>query len=350
MAMPSSTPKANQSLADLFPSIAAQWHPTKNGDVSPFSVGPASNKRFWWKCDVAEDHEWESTVANRAAMVTGGGCPCCRGYKIVSSNCLATTHPILCREWHSKNDLRPTQVGRGSAKKVWWKCSVEEDHEWKSVISSRATRNSKCPFCLGQRVAYSNCLKNRSPKISAQWHPTKNGSLTPEKITNKSHTRIWWKCEKGSDHVWQATITNRHLAGCPYCKNSKGEEAVAETLRRLGIAFQPQFMFDNCKNKRSLPFDFLVIEPNNGQAGLIEYHGQQHYKAIKYFDGEKGLLETQERDQIKEEFCRKANIPLLIIPYTKFLEIDRVVEEFVVGLPRILHLSTNDTKDGDKHD
>ena len=58
--MPSGKPKEGESLADLFPNIASEWHPTKNGDLTPDQVTKGSTKMVWWKCDVADDHEWKA--------------------------------------------------------------------------------------------------------------------------------------------------------------------------------------------------------------------------------------------------------------------------------------------------
>lgn len=59
-------------LETLYPEIAKEWHPTKNGIVKPYDVLPFSNKLYWWKCE--KGHEWKSTVNNR---VKGNGCPLC---------------------------------------------------------------------------------------------------------------------------------------------------------------------------------------------------------------------------------------------------------------------------------
>ena len=44
------TPKPGRSLADRFPQVAAIWHPTKNGEVTPADVNPGSNTDRWWLC------------------------------------------------------------------------------------------------------------------------------------------------------------------------------------------------------------------------------------------------------------------------------------------------------------
>jgi hypothetical protein len=44
------TPKPGRSLADRFPEVAAIWHPTKNGQVTPTDINPGSNTDRWWLC------------------------------------------------------------------------------------------------------------------------------------------------------------------------------------------------------------------------------------------------------------------------------------------------------------
>ena len=62
------------SLEALYPVLAAEWHIERNGDLSPNSVRPGSQKKVWWRCSADTSHEWQSTVNNR---VKGNGCPFC---------------------------------------------------------------------------------------------------------------------------------------------------------------------------------------------------------------------------------------------------------------------------------
>ena len=54
------------------------------------------------------------------------------------------------------------------------------------------------------KITSENCLASLYPEIAAQWHPEKNGSLTPETVRVETTLRPWWKCEKG--HEWQADM------------------------------------------------------------------------------------------------------------------------------------------------
>ena len=60
-------------------------------------------------------------------------------------------------------------------------------------------------------------------------------------------------------------------------------------------------------------FDFYLTDYNV----LIEYDGIQHFEARESsWNTTENLLKTQKRDQIKNEWCKNNNIPLIRIPYT----------------------------------
>ena len=213
-------PPKGKSLAELNPKLAKQWHTSKNGDLTTLDIFLKSNKPFWWKCQKGIDHEWESSPNNRNK---GSGCPVCSGYKAVKSNCLATTHPDLAKEWHlTKNgDLTPNDVTSGSGKDIWWKCDKGDDHEWVSTVNNRKNGNG-CSICSSKQVVKSNCLATTHPDLAKEWHLTKNGDLTPNDVTYGSDKKIWWKCEEGDDHEWVSTVDKRSSGRkCPVCSGDK---------------------------------------------------------------------------------------------------------------------------------
>ena len=83
------------SLADRFPELAKEWHPTKNGDLTPYDITSGSGKRVWWRC--SKGHEWQAVVYSRH---NGTGCPICSNKTVQAGfNDLATCNPILAKEW-----------------------------------------------------------------------------------------------------------------------------------------------------------------------------------------------------------------------------------------------------------
>lgn len=209
--------QGKSDLASLRPDLAGEWSYDKNGALTPDQVSKGSRRRVWWRCE--KGHEWRATVKSRSG---GSGCPICANKVIaIGENDLATTHPELARQWDGDKNgaLTPVQVLSGSCKKVWWRC--EKGHSWQAAISSRA-RGSGCPVCAGKTVVPDeNDLASAFPDIAAQWHPTKNGKLTPQACTPASNRRVWWICPLG--HEYQAAIGARSVNGsdCPYCAGKK---------------------------------------------------------------------------------------------------------------------------------
>ncbi|MFC1745936.1 zinc-ribbon domain-containing protein, partial [Candidatus Riflebacteria bacterium] len=206
---------SKNNLAILYPDLANQWHPEKNGDLKPEQFTPGSGKKVWWLCE--RGHEWNAVIGTRSK---GVGCPGCASKIATEENNLAVLYSEIATQWHpEKNgDLKPEDVTFGSSKKVWWLC--KKGHEWETVIEKRTRRGQGCPWCSGRMVTQDNSLAILYHEIAAQWHPEKNGDLTPEQVTPGSHKKVWWRCEKG--HEWQAIISNRAKGrGCPGCSGKR---------------------------------------------------------------------------------------------------------------------------------
>lgn len=337
---------ASNCLAATHPEIAAQWHPTKNGSLTPDDVAAGSDRKVWWIChegkwpdgSPASDHEWEAPIASRT--IRGYLCKCCTGHKAVPSNCLSTTHPHLVAQWHpTKNGaLTPFDVTAGSNKKVWWIChegkwpdgSPALDHEWEATVASRALIHYGCPCCRRKTIVPSNCLTATHPEIASQWHPAKNGSLTPDDVAAGSGSRAWFLCAVG--HEWRAIIGSRTSAGngCPKCRASKGEAAISAYLDEQRLQYTTQW---NVKGSGlgQHRFDFMVNRW--GKEWLIEYHGIQHYSPHDFGSKKRRaksgkFLEYAKRDGFKAKWAAKHKIPLLVIPYWDLDRLEQILDEF----------------------
>lgn len=210
--------KGENDFETLYPHLAAQWHPEKNGQLRPADVKPGSQRMVWWRCE--EGHEWVSLVKSRTQ---GYGCPICHKRKVEPHvNDFTVSYPELAEEWHpEKNGThRPEDFVSGTKQKVWWRC--DKGHEWQASILSRTSHQTGCPVCSGKAVAAGeNDLATLYPNIAAQWHPEKNAPLSPRDVTAYSNRRAWWICEEG--HEWQAIIATRsgNNCDCPVCANRK---------------------------------------------------------------------------------------------------------------------------------
>ena len=189
------------------------------------------------------------------------------------------------------------------------------------VTLNNFKRGKRCPICQ---------LKREEKRIKKDYVVKNINKEGYEVISlngfNKSSDKIKLKCPKG--HIYEVSWnTFQQGRRCPYCKSSKGENKVKDYLDSKNIIYYQQYKFEDCKNDRSLPFDFYLPQYNT----CIEYDGQQHYKLID-FSGNMTIEEQEDRleyykrnDNIKTKYCKDNNIKLIRIPYWEFDNIENIL-------------------------
>ena len=133
-------------LRTLFPEIASEWNTNKNGDLTPDSITAYNKRKVWWICPLG--HEYYSSIISRTHSKSG--CPYCTSQKVLFGyNDLQTLYPQIASEWdYELNSLLPSEVSKGSGKKVWWKCKTC-GKSYAAIICNRTGRNTGCPYCAG---------------------------------------------------------------------------------------------------------------------------------------------------------------------------------------------------------
>lgn len=308
-------------LKTVNPKLASEWHPTRN-KKSPSEYLPKSNKKVWWKCNQC-GYEWEAAIYSRTA---GRNCPCCAGQVVQAGvNDLATTHPELSLEWHpAKNgELNPTNVTKGTDKKVWWKCA-ECGYEWEAFIYSRTAGNG-CPFCAGKIIITGvNDFATLYPELAKEWHPTKN-KIHPSKVHSGSNDKFWWLCGV-CGHEWKISVNSRagtKKSGCPKCssqfKTSFAEQAIYYYLRRL---------FPDAKNRELIDNNEIDIYLPSLNVG-IEYDGAWYHKSEI----------VKQREERKNENLKKLGIRLFRVKEVKKSDIGVLFDD-----PNIYYSADNGTE------
>ena len=220
--------KGFNDLLTLNPTLAGEWHPSLNQELTPCDITVSSRKSVWWKCKAC-GFEWKAAVYSRS---TGIGCPACANKAVwAGHNDLLTTNPELSEEWdYEKNTtLMPRDVTKGSHRAVWWRCK-ECGFSWKTPIVNRS-KGSGCPQCAKKAQSISSQkqnlipgksdLKTTNPELVEEWDYERNGLLLPEDVTAGSGKSVWWKCKK-CGHKWKAVIQSRtNGTGCPECRRTK---------------------------------------------------------------------------------------------------------------------------------
>ena len=105
---------------------------------------------------------------------------------------------------------------------------------------------------------------------------------------------------------------------------SKLEEKVAKILRENRIKYVREYTFNDLKNKgHLLRYDFAILDKNDKVLYLIEVHGKQHMEFTPHFHKTKSdFRAAQERDRKKAKYALMHNIPLIVIPYNEFDDLD----------------------------
>ena len=267
------------NLQKLFPEIAKEWHPTKNGDLTPNDFTHATRKKVWWQC--SEGHSFETEVRNRTRrkMV----CPHCPKNYASATNNLLLLFPEIAKEWHpTKNGkLTPSDVAPNTQNIAWWLCPKGHTYDAKVNNRTRYKKKSKCPYCLGRRVGEDNNLLVLFPEVAKEWHPTKNGELTPEQFVPGSKTKVWWLCPK--NHSYKTAIQRKtqknNPTGCPHCSNQS-------SVPEIRILSELKWFFDEVKHRYKLDgLEIDVFLPNFNIG--IEYDGKHWHKDLVDIDLEK---------------------------------------------------------------
>ncbi|MGN0388668.1 MAG: zinc-ribbon domain-containing protein [Suilimivivens sp.] len=119
-------------------------------------------------------------------------------------NNLLKLRPDLAIQWDYKRNypLRPEDVTLGSNKKVWWILPYDDprtgkhfDFSWQSRIGSRVRDNLGCPYLSNQKIWQGFNDLASYPEyeyLVKQWHPYKNGNLTPYNVSSSYDNPVWW--------------------------------------------------------------------------------------------------------------------------------------------------------------
>lgn len=305
-----------QGINDLnttHPNLAAEWHPNKNGDLSPTNVSHGMATKIWWICP--EGHEYTASLLHRSA---GTNCPICNSgrqtsfaeqavyfyikklfpdalnrYNELFSNSMELDIYIpsikLAIEydgmaWHKSDKLerekrkyklckekgiklirlmeKPPEGGilltadesltildgNMYEKKHLEKCIRmlldKLDPESNMWTRNKAVFRNTIDINIERDEAeirkFMTNLRNGSfaemyPELAKEWHPTKNGDLTPEKIKPHSSIRIWWKCKDCTTDYCTTASHRVYGTGCPKC----GIEKNAKSRRKAIVMIDP---------------------------------------------------------------------------------------------------------------
>jgi len=270
-------PFPEQSLELMSPEIAAQWDYEQNSPLVPKNFSNSSNKKVWWRCNKNEDHKWKAVINDRTAKHNSGQCPFCSRKRVSDENSLLVTHPELSKEWHphKNGDLSPKSVLSGFSKKVWWKCKVNERHEWQASPNSRTSNKNGCSFCHGKVCLPEESIATTHPELTLEFMSERNKGLSPNSLLAGSNKKVWWCCRKCNGE-YRTTIFSR-------AKNGTGCKACA------GLVVTSAMFLDRAKEAHGDTYDYSKVEYKNTSIKvkiICPEHGIFHQSPEKHVRGQ----------------------------------------------------------------
>jgi len=274
------TPENNLAITN--PDLAAEWHPTRNGDKKPEDYLSGSNAIVWWRC--SRGHTWKASIAKRA--LRGDRCPQChtrvslvqvRVYTELASvydNVILGTKvagfevDVYMPEdrigieidgfpWHTSRveadirkskkltregvrliRLRDTRLKPLDDDTVPFLASINKDvinrlverigldrEKEQAYIVEEEFRNERLFRELAvqrNRIDKKDSLAFKHPQIAREWDYTKNAPILPSQIEAQSNTKMWWVCPV-CGKSYSSRISHRTYmgSGCPYCSGTK---------------------------------------------------------------------------------------------------------------------------------
>lgn len=265
--------KNRGSFAEQHPELLNEWDFNKN-TISPYNITSSSKTKVWWICSMG--HSWQDTIDHRVREKRN--CPIC-------SSDAKTSFPEQAIYFYFKQVtdaknrinifgkevdiyLPDINVGIEYNGKYWHQNRVAKDNEkieflqnkgLTMIVVTDGSKNEIKHNCItydknvnfaikslfeivqiqspsidayrDKHLIYEqylqfkreNSLANKYPEIASEWHPIKNGNLTPDMFDYSSNKTVWWMCSK-CGREWEASInhrTSKEQFQCSYCNKKE---------------------------------------------------------------------------------------------------------------------------------
>lgn len=216
---------------------------------------------------------------------------------------------------------------KGKAKKWIVKCNCDKQTIFSTL--GAGLRNGNTTSCGCKRTE--SLIKRNTERAEVQVGKTYGRLTVIEDLGFRQQSsrdkRERWslcQCSCGSKPIEIANnrLQNGNKKSCGCLSASYGEEEIKKILDENNIQYITQYYFNDLYTKRvcdKLRFDFAVFKDNN-LSHVIEFDGRQHFMESFENNGET-LEDRQYRDNLKNQYCKEHNIPLIRLDYTMYNKI-----------------------------
>lgn len=290
-----------------------------NSKIEVISEYKSKNEPLTVRC---KDCGFEWTT-NAHKLLFGHGCRKCAGMARRGVPIHKKTHDEFLTEMENKQpNIRILSEYQNAREKVLCECKICWN-QWYAKPANLLT-GFGCPECAVETIS------KKQAKSEEEFRNDFNRIHSDIDIIGKyrnNHENIELQCRKCGT-VWFAMPSNLlrsdgKATGCPHCKKSHGEAAIAKILDDRHIQYIQWKKFDDLVGigGRSLSYDFYLPALNL----LIEYQGEFHDHSTS-LQTEEDFHSQIEHDKRKREYAEDHHIHLLEIWYYDNLE-EKLKEE-----------------------
>lgn len=184
------------------------------------------------------------------------------------------------------------------------------EHGKMHTVMERVHQGSICGKCAKHKYGRYH-TKPIDDVIREVESKNNNKLLNPEDYIDTTTRNLRIVCGScGQEFITSLASIKGSYGHCYSCgqKYSQGEDLIETFLINHEVQYEPQKKFEDCRDKRVLPFDFYLPE----YMTCIEFDGQGHYQPVF---GDKSFERTVLHDKMKNKYCEENGIKLIRIPY-----------------------------------
>lgn len=232
--------------------------------------------------------------------------------------------------FHKLTVREPTDQ-RNSGGSVLWLCQCECGNFTLASSTELQNNHKKSCGCLQKESASKIGQANLIDLTGQTFNELTIIKKVSSKKTPAGATKVFWlcKCSCGNNCIVEGNALKSGNTKSCGCIKSFGEQKITALLQEYGIPFIREKIFDPNTGYR---YDFYVNDRY-----VIEYDGKQHFQDSSWGN----LKESQQRDDVKNQYCFNHSIPIIRIPYTHFNHI--TIEDLLIDTSTFI-INSNECK------
>jgi very-short-patch-repair endonuclease len=248
--------------------------------VKPNKVALNSHTKYWFDCCKC-GHEFECMLVNINQGNTW--CPYCVNKKICDNeNCEKCFNNSFASHlksiyWHEDNILNPRQILKSTEYKYKFNCD-KCPHIIEISLKEISTQGHWCSYCSHQKLCDDEKCNMCFETSFASVERSKflfDKTVNPRKLFKSTNKKQKFECDV-CNKVFETQLSDiTKGVWCSFCYN-KTEKILFNKLVITYPTLKRQFKVDWCKDKKHLPFDFVIEDIKI----IIEIDGPQHFMQV----------------------------------------------------------------------